>query len=79
MPRNCWGNTTLEEHHRLHNRIRSELPELLSRLALEGQKDEALRLLVEWGTFKKKRYQIYNEARSLLNLEKVEIDVEVLD
>lgn len=79
MPENCWGNTTLEEHHRIHNKIRNELPELLSRLALEGQKEEALRLLVEWGTYKKKRYKIYNEARNLLGLEKVEIDVEVLE
>ena len=78
-PKNCWGNTTLEEHHRLHNRIRNELPELLSRLALEGKKDGALRLLVDWGTYKKKRYIIYNEARELLGLPKVEIDVEVLE
>ena len=56
MAKNCWGETTLEEHHRLHNRIRNELPELLSRLATQGQQEEALRLLVEWGTFKKKRY-----------------------
>lgn len=79
MAKNCWGNTTLEEHHRLHNKIRNELPELLSRLALEGQKEEALNFLVEWGTFKKKRYKIYNEARSLLKMEQIEIDVEVLE
>lgn len=79
MPKNCWGDTTLEEHHRLHNRIRNELPELLSRLATEGQEEEALKLLVEWGTFKKKRYEIYNEARVLLNMEKIEIDVEFLE
>lgn len=79
MAKNCWGDTTLEEHHRLHNRIRNELPELLSRLATEGQQEEALRLLVEWGTFKKKRYEIYNEARVLLNMEKIEVDVEFLE
>ena len=79
MPKNCWGDTTLEEHHRLHNRIRNELPELLSRLAQEGQEEDALRLLVEWGTNKKKRYKIYNEARLLLGMEKMEIDVEVLE
>ncbi len=79
MPKNCWGNTTLEEHHLIHNKIRNELPELLSRLAIEGQKKEALRLLVEWGTFQKKRYKIYNEARALLNMEKIEVDVEVLE
>lgn len=79
MPKNCWGDTTLEEHHRLHNQIRNELPELLSKLALQGQTEEALRLLLEWGTFQKKRYMIYNEARTLLNMEKIEVDVEVLD
>ncbi|MGI6448734.1 MAG: hypothetical protein ACOX3R_00140 [Desulfitobacteriia bacterium] len=79
MPKNCWGDTTLEEHHRLHNRIRNELPELLSRLALEGKEEEALKFLLEWGTFQKKRYQIYNEARALLGMEKVAIDVEVLE
>jgi len=79
MPKNCWGDTTLEEHHRLHTRIRNELPELLSRLALEGRPDDALRLLVDWGTFKRRRYQIYNEARQLLGMEKIEIDVEFLD
>lgn len=70
MPKNCWGDTTLEEHHRLHNRIRNELPELLSRLALEGKEEEALKFLLEWGTFQKKRYQIYNEARALLEWKK---------
>jgi hypothetical protein len=79
VPKNCWGDTTLEEHHRLHNRIRNELPELLSRLALEGKEEEALKFLLEWGTFQKKRYQIYNEARALLGMEKVAIDVEVLE
>lgn len=79
MAQNCWGDTTLEEHHRLHNTIRNELPVLLSRLATEGQEDEALRLLVEWGTYQKKRYKIYNEARALLNMKQIEIDVEVLD
>lgn len=77
--RNCWGFTTLEEHQRLHNRIRKELPELLSRLVLEGQKEEASQLLVEWGTHQKKRYKIYNEARILLGLEKIEVDVEFLE
>ena len=79
MPKNCWGNTTLAEHHRLHNSIRNELPELLSRLAIEGQEEEALRLLVEWGTNKKKRYELYNEARALLNMERIEVDVEILE
>ncbi|KUO58994.1 MAG: hypothetical protein APF84_05935 [Gracilibacter sp. BRH_c7a] len=79
MPENCWGNTTLEEHHRLHNKIRNELPELLSRLAIEGQEEEAIRLLVEWGTFKKKRFEIYNEARVLLDMGRIEVDVEVLE
>ncbi len=79
MQKNCWGNTTLAEHHRLHNNIRNKLPELLSQLAIEGQEEEALRLLVEWGTNKKKRYVLYNEARALLNMEKIEVDVEILE
>lgn len=79
MPKNCWGNTTLEEHHRIHNRIRDELPELLSKLVQEGHREEALRLLVEWGTFQKKRYKIYNEARILLNMGEIEVDVDVLE
>ncbi len=79
MATNCWGDTTLEEHQRLHNMIRNELPVLLSRLALEGREEDALRLLVEWGTYQKKRYRIYNEARALLNMETIAIDVEVLD
>ena len=79
MPKNCWGDTTLKEHHSLHNKIRNDLPELLSRLALEGQEEEALRLLVEWGTYSKQRYKIFNEARALLGMEKIEIDVEILE
>lgn len=79
MPRNCWGDTTLEEHHRIHNKIRNDLPELLSKLALNGQQEEALRLLTEWGTFQKKRYKIYNEARQLLGMEPIEIDVAFLE
>ena len=79
MPKNCWGDTTLEEHYRIHNRIRNELPELLSRLALEGQEEEALTLLAQWGTHQKKRYKIYNEARVLLGMEPVKVDVEFLE
>lgn len=75
MPKNCWGNTTLAEHHELHTRIRKEIPELLSKLAQEGKEEECLKLLVEWGTHQKKNHMIYNDARKLLQMQEKEIDV----
>lgn len=49
-----------------HAQIRSELPGLLAQLVQTGNKEDALRLLVGWGTREIKNSQIWREAKLLL-------------
>ena len=52
---------------RYHAQIRSELPNLLATLVQTGKQDDAVRLLVGWGTKSIKNSQIWKEAKQLLN------------
>lgn len=49
-----------------HAQIISELPELLSKLVLEGKKNEAMSLLVEWGNHSRPNSVIWSEAKEIL-------------
>lgn len=49
-----------------HAQIISELPELLSKLVLEGKKNEAMSLLVEWGNHSRPNSAIWSEAKEIL-------------
>lgn len=49
-----------------HAAIHSELPELLAKLANADRKEEALDLLIQWGTHAKPNSEIWKEARELL-------------
>ena len=51
---------------RQHAQVRSELPELLSKLVALGRKDEALNLLVQWGTHVRANSEVWGEAKELL-------------
>lgn len=46
--------------------IKTEIPVLLSKLILNGKKEDALRLLIAWGTHEKDNKTIWAEARELL-------------
>jgi len=46
--------------------IKTEIPILLSKLVLAGKKDEALRLLIAWGTHQKDNLTVWSEAKSYL-------------
>jgi nickel-dependent lactate racemase len=46
--------------------IKTEIPTLLSKLVLNGKKEEALDLLIAWGTHQKDNQTIWNEAKALL-------------
>lgn len=46
--------------------IKTEIPVLLSKLVLEGKQEEALELLVAWGTHQKDNETIWREAKVLL-------------
>lgn len=52
-----------------HVMIRGELPELLAQLASLGKREEALNLLVQWGTHSKANSKIWKEAKELLRKE----------
>ncbi len=47
--------------------IKTDLPVLLSKLVLAGREEQALNLLVDWGTHAKTHETIWNEAKALLN------------
>lgn len=46
--------------------IKIEIPVLLSKLILNGNKEDALALLIAWGTHQKDNQTIWNEAKALL-------------
>ncbi len=46
--------------------IKNEIPELLAKLVLNDQKDEALKLLIAWGTHEKDNKTIWDEAKNAL-------------
>lgn len=46
--------------------IQTEIPVLLSRLVLESKKEEALELLIAWGTRQKDNETVWREAQTLL-------------
>ena len=43
-----------------------QLPELLAQLVQGGKKDEALSLLVEWGTHSKANSEVWESAKEIL-------------
>lgn len=47
--------------------IKTEIPVILSQLVLEGKKNEALELLIAWGTRQKDNESVWEEARLLAN------------
>jgi len=46
--------------------IKTEVPELLAKLVLNGCQEEALQLLIDWGTHVKDDEQVWAEAKKLL-------------
>jgi len=46
--------------------MKTEIPELLAKLVLNNQKEDALALLIAWGTHQKNNEAIWNEAKALL-------------
>lgn len=46
--------------------IKTDIPVLLSKLVQDGKKEDALRLLIAWGTHEKDNESIWNEAKALL-------------
>ncbi|MGI6448733.1 MAG: hypothetical protein ACOX3R_00135 [Desulfitobacteriia bacterium] len=46
--------------------IKTEIPVLLSKLILAGKRDEALNLLLAWGTKQKDEQTVWQEAKALL-------------
>ncbi len=46
--------------------IKNDIPVLLSKLVQEDKKEDALRLLIAWGTHEKDNQTIWNEAKALL-------------
>jgi len=46
--------------------IKNEIPVLLTKLVQAGKKDEALTLLISWGTHEKDNHTIWSEAKTLL-------------
>ena len=44
---------TIQMKHVQEKLIKTDIPVLLSKLALEGKKEDALRLLIAWGTHEK--------------------------
>lgn len=46
--------------------IKTQIPELLAKLVLDGKKEEALALLIAWGTHEKDNYAVWTEAKGLL-------------
>lgn len=47
----------------------NDIPVYLSKLVLAGKEDQALQLLVDWGTHAKNNETVWNEARALLQEE----------
>ena len=46
--------------------VKNDIPVLLSKLVLNGKREEALELLIAWGTHHKDNQTIWNEAKTLL-------------
>ncbi|HHV64593.1 MAG TPA: hypothetical protein GXX46_05920 [Peptococcaceae bacterium] len=46
--------------------IKTEIPVLLAKLILAGKRDEALNLLIAWGTKQKDEETIWQDAKALL-------------
>jgi len=57
---------TLQEEIQYHATIWSEIPELLARLVNTGKTDDAVKLLVQWGTHTKVNTELWKEATQLL-------------
>ena len=53
-----------------HVMIRGELPELLAELANLGKREEALNLLIQWGTHSRVNSEVWEEAKRLIKEEK---------
>jgi len=53
-----------------HAQIKSELPELLSKLVILGRKDEAVDLLIQWGTHTLANSEVWERAKELLKVGK---------
>ena len=51
---------------RYHAQISSELPELLAKLVDLDRREEALELIVQWGTHIKANSEVWEEAKGLL-------------
>lgn len=57
---------TLREQIDFHIMVGRQLPELLAQLVQSGKKDEAVSLLVEWGTHTKANSEVWKHAKGLL-------------
>ena len=57
---------SLQEQIDFHIMVDRQLPELLAQLVQGGKKDEALSLLVEWGTHSKANSEVWESAKEIL-------------
>lgn len=48
--------------------IKNDIPVLLTKLVQGGQKEEALQLLIAWGTHEKNIETVYQEAKAFLQV-----------
>jgi len=64
------GNGDATEFNELvqhHVMIMTQIPELLAQLAISGKQNEALELLIQWGTYEKVNSELWSEAKQLLS------------
>lgn len=57
---------SLQEQIDFYVMVGRQLPELLAQLVQSGKKEDALSLLVEWGTHSKPNSEIWGKAKELL-------------
>lgn len=57
---------SLQEQINFHVMVGSQLPEFLAQLAQSGREEDALSLLVAWGTHSKANSVVWGEAKALL-------------
>jgi hypothetical protein len=57
---------SLQEQINFHIMVGRQLPELLAKLAQSGKKEDALALLVDWGTHNKANSEVWEQAKDLL-------------
>lgn len=57
---------SLQEQVNFHVMVGRQLPELLAKLAEQGKKEEAISLLISWGTHSKANSQVWEQAKQLL-------------